>query len=372
VFQDKPIAAVILARTQSSRLKGKMTLPFAGHETVVEAVISRIRRSALIEEIVFATSDNPADDRFVEITNRAGIRLIRGDENDVVGRMKLAIDALDTPPYAIAKVCADNPLLMPTLVDDALIQLLDEDLDVVTPFEFNSYPFGFSLVCMTTNCLNRINSEAKEMLYREHVENYCFDHADKFSIGYQIAPTDLSWPELCLTLDYEVDFERLKAYAKVIAQTPVEQQPNAVINKIRQTRLGIIGLKSVGFIAELEHPPTIFNDVEMLAGKEFDLILSSDDLSDRPDISAAQGVVWPNVIAGQLLCRYENGNVVVVHESAARSGETDAEYLFRQLTQVIRHLLAGPPRPVRRRHKSGEKMKLKAEAQRLQVDHNAG
>lgn len=356
MYRGQRIAAVVLARARSTRLPGKMALPFAGHETVVEAVIARARQSRVIDDMVFATPDGRADDGFLAVANRAGIPLVRGPEDDVVARMGLAVNSLAVPPDAVVRVCSDNPLLMPRLLDRAVAQLIEGSFDVVTPFESNSYPFGFSQVVMTARCLARIEAEAANPLYREHVENFCFDNPETFAVGYQEAPADLAWPELCLTLDYTSDYERLKLHAGALAGIGPEDQPRAVIETVRAARVAAIGFDANALSGLTDAPPELLGGFDGLRGRDFDLIVSAFTPEGRPDITAPRGVVWADMEKGGLLCRLGDGAPFVVHEAKTRPGETPGDYLVRELPGAIRHLLAGPPRALGQRHKSGEKM----------------
>ena len=67
MYKGKYVTAIVLARAESSRLKHKMLLPFLEFETVFEAVLHRVFKCNLIDEIIFATSKNPLDDKLVEI-----------------------------------------------------------------------------------------------------------------------------------------------------------------------------------------------------------------------------------------------------------------------------------------------------------------
>jgi spore coat polysaccharide biosynthesis protein SpsF len=366
VYRGKRVAAVVLARARSSRLENKMTMPFNGHETVVESVIDRIKQSRLIDEFVFATSDNPEDKIFTAITQRAHINLVRGDENDVVARMQKAIGSLDIRPDVIVRVCSDNPLLMPSLVDESISQLIDAKADVVTPFETNSYPFGLSLVVMTTDCLERIDVEADDTLYREHVENFCFDHPEIFTIGYQEAPSELAFPELCLTLDYATDYVRLERYAIALKNVAIDKQPAAVIDFLLQVRLCIVadeGMRKLfnSIIQDVTGKnPTFVNDLSGLKNGEYDLIISSLPMESHPNITAPLGVFWPGPETNTfrpILCRLDAVEPFIVHEGEAQIGESESKFLARELNNVLPYLLAGPPRALSERHKSGEKMK---------------
>lgn len=232
MYKDKNIGAVILARRMSTRLKDKMLLDLGG-KTVIANVIERIGKSRLIDSFILATSTNKEDDVFEDIAKENNIEFFRGSEDDVAGRIFLASGKMDPRPDVVVKVCSDNPLLMPTVVDEAVKELVDTESDVITPFEFNTYPFGYSMVVMTASCVWKINSEAKEKTYREHVENYCFEYPDRFRVRYQKAPETLDFPALNLTLDYEEDYQRIKGLLQSLDKTPIDTQPEHLINAVK-------------------------------------------------------------------------------------------------------------------------------------------
>ncbi len=236
----KKIAAIILARTNSTRLNNKMLLPF-GESTVVETVIERIKHSKLVDTFILATSVNPRDKVFEKIAKKHQIRFIQGREEDVVSRMLLAAKAIKPLPDIIVRVCSDNPLLMPDIVDNGILELIESQSDIISPFRFNTYPFGYSMVSMTRNCLEKIDKYATESKYREHVENYCFDHPSDFKILYQKAPENLHFKELSLTLDYEEDYEKLKLFYSFLKGVPMEKQAEILIRIAKEKRVGIAG-----------------------------------------------------------------------------------------------------------------------------------
>ena len=110
---------------------------------------------------------------------------------------------------------------------------------MITPFECNTYPFGYSMVVMTKSCLEKIEREARDEVYREHVENYCFENTDRFKILYHKAPESLHLPHLIMTLDYKEDYKRLKALLGLLEGIPLEEQPRRLVEKIRKCRVGI-------------------------------------------------------------------------------------------------------------------------------------
>jgi len=167
-----------------------MMLPF-GDNTVVGEVIERMRGCTLVDEMVFATSTHGADDVLEGVADAHGLACVRGSEDDVVSRMVEAVESLSEHADVIVRVCCDNALVMPSLVDEAVRALVDGQADVITPGEFASLPFGTSMVVLSRQGLERIDRQAVAPMYREHVENYCFDQPDAFRILYQWAPEGL-------------------------------------------------------------------------------------------------------------------------------------------------------------------------------------
>lgn len=236
MYKDRTIAAILLARMRSTRLKDKMLLPF-GDKTVIETVIDRIKTSHLIDSFILATSTNPADDPFEAIAEKNDLPCFRGSEDDVIDRMLKASSTIHPSPDLLIRGCADNPFVMPGILDEAIALLADHDADMITPFEFNTFPFGYSLVVMTLKCLETIDKLAIEKTYREHVENYCFEHPEEFEILFHKSSEDLHCPTLKLTLDYRRDYENLKAINSWLVDVPLPQQPRELIRRLTSSPL---------------------------------------------------------------------------------------------------------------------------------------
>lgn len=241
MHQGKRTALIVLARAGSTRLPGKMLMPFAGG-TVLSTVLDRMEHSRLVDETILATTDEPADDPIAELAARRGIAVVRGSVHDVVGRMQQAVRALSSPAHVIVRGCADNPLVMPSVVDAGIEALVSSGADLATPFEHATWPFGFGLVSMTADCLDRIHRYALNPAHREHVENFCFDHPSRFQVHYQQSPPGLEYPELGATLDWAVDLKRLQRFHHMLDGVPIEDQPAALIEAVRATPLWVEGL----------------------------------------------------------------------------------------------------------------------------------
>ncbi len=391
MYRDKQITAVILGRRSSSRLKDKIFLPF-GNSTVIEAVIERIKESEIIDSFVLATSTNANDNVLKGIAGKLNIGFFAGSECDIVSRMNDSLRTVDPCPDIVVRVCSDNPLLMASIVDNAIVTLVDANADVITPYEFNTYPFGYSMVVMTKECLGRIDREAKENTYREHVENYCFEHPEKFRILYQKAPELLHFRDLNLTLDYDIDYIRLRQFDKMLAGIPIHKQPERLLEIVKDCKIGLIVTDIA--CAEEAHKivlrkcsrvPVIFclsNDVQSqnhiriknaselnieycgdmpvlinnIKSHNVDLIISTINVLDICDIKPDRGIVFVCTMSdgdqGVFCLKYECGvhvqseDPIFIDFKPQASDETPEEFLIRIMPIVLPQLISGPIRSV--------------------------
>jgi spore coat polysaccharide biosynthesis protein SpsF len=123
------IAAIVQARMRSSRMPGKVMRPIADRPMLWH-VIHRLRKSRLLQEIVIATTPETADDRIAAFAQDEGLVCVRGPEDNVLQRFRLAAEAVN--PDVILRVNADAPLLDPVFADTLLRALIREKADLVT------------------------------------------------------------------------------------------------------------------------------------------------------------------------------------------------------------------------------------------------
>jgi len=209
---------VLQVRMGSSRLPGKAMLPLAGEP----ALVHEIRRAASagpidVSDIVVATSTEPRDDILVTTAERVGATVYRGSESDVLGRVHKAVESVDAD--ATVRLCGDNTLIDPRLVEVLFETLEEADVDYVsTKFE-RTFPVGHNADAFTTDAISRAADRARDDHYREHVAQYFKDGppwlewrtvtADKvFDPDLREAVPDLT--ELRLTMDECDDYELLR------------------------------------------------------------------------------------------------------------------------------------------------------------------
>ena len=226
------VLAVVLARSGSSRLKNKMFLKF-GNKIVIDYFIERLKLCNNIDKIILATTYRKKDDIFIKIAKKQKIRLIRGPEKDVVKRIINAININNNYNY-IVRANADNPLFMPSILDNDIRNFIKSKYDLFTPFDKNFMPFGYSLTIFKKNTLLNIHKNARLSIYREHVENYCLQKNNEFKILRHKKNTDYYFPNAFLSLDKLEDYSFLLKCEKFISKYNYLLQPKKLINFIKK------------------------------------------------------------------------------------------------------------------------------------------
>ncbi len=189
----------------SIRLPGKVLKDLAG-DTVLARVVNRTRRAKLVQQVVVATSELPADDAIAQECMRLSVACFRGDEADVLDRYYRAAQQFSAE--GIVRITSDCPLIDPELIDATVRALLERRADYSTNALVVSYPRGLDVEVFTFEALARAEDCAKEAYQRAHVTPYFYENPGLFGIASLTADADYS--ELRWTLDTTEDLEALR------------------------------------------------------------------------------------------------------------------------------------------------------------------
>jgi spore coat polysaccharide biosynthesis protein SpsF len=170
------IIAIIQGRMTSSRLPGKILADIAG-QPMLQRVFIRTSRAATVTETVFATTTDPSDDPVAEYCGFSGIPFTRGSLYDVLDRYYQA--AKEYKADVVVRITADCPVIDPTLIDNVVNTLIDDEYDFVCnrlppPFH-RTYPIGLDVEACTFVALENAWKESKETFHREHVMPYFYE-----------------------------------------------------------------------------------------------------------------------------------------------------------------------------------------------------
>lgn len=195
------ISALIQVRMSSRRLPGKALLNIAGIPAI-ERLISGIRPSRFINEIIICTTAGKDDDPLEDLARRVGVRVFRGEVENVVKRFYDA--SSQYPAETLVRIGGDCPVLNYE-TSDLLIESHIEKRADFTLLEENTTPVGLFPQVISFNALERLTSCDIDFKYSEFMLYYFINNPKLFYINTVSAPAQYRHPDYRLTLDYEED-----------------------------------------------------------------------------------------------------------------------------------------------------------------------
>jgi spore coat polysaccharide biosynthesis protein SpsF len=202
------IVAVIQARMGSTRLPGKVLKPIAG-KPLLWHIAHRLKRSQFIEQVAIATSVNPRDDAIVEFGRENDVAVVRGPEDDVLGRFARAAELLDAD--IIVRVSADAPFIDAGFIDHLLTSLMEQNGDYVL-LEEGAVTGHEGVDPFSRRALDKLMMDARDdAVAREHVTGYFKLHPEFVRIARAPAYPPLARPGGRLTIDTPDDLAFVEA-----------------------------------------------------------------------------------------------------------------------------------------------------------------
>lgn len=176
----------------STRLPGKILRPLAG-EPMLARVVERVNRARKINEVVVATTTEPADEPVARLCAERGWACSRGSETDVLDRYVQAARTFSAD--AIVRITADCPVIDPGLLDDAVGRFLAQqpELDYLANFlPQRTFPRGLDTEVVRRDALERCHAEARDPASREHVTAFLYQHPEQFRLAGMTCDQDYS------------------------------------------------------------------------------------------------------------------------------------------------------------------------------------
>lgn len=200
-------AIIVQARMSSTRLPGKVLLEVNG-KPLLEYQIERLKRCREADRVIIATTVNPSDSPIVDLCERMECDYIRGPEDDVLSRYRMAADKFGAG--IVVRVTSDCPLIDPVIIDKVISFYKNkrDAFDYVSNSIKRTYPRGMDCEVFSTKCLEQIDSEAASPHEREHVTPAIYNNPGRFKLGSVVNEMDLSnhrW-----TVDTKEDFELIR------------------------------------------------------------------------------------------------------------------------------------------------------------------
>ena len=193
--------AVVQCRMGSTRLPGKTLRQFANGMSMLDVLMARLKMCKSLDEIVIAYPLGEDNDVLNRVVFYAGLRHFRGSIEDVLDRFYRA--AVVTRAGIVVRVCGDNPLTDPAVIDRCVQTFANLNVDYLVP---EGLPLGTFPELMTIDALDRAWTESTDPYDREHVTSYINSRPQDFKIHkLQWEPAQWQFPKV--TVDTENDFQ---------------------------------------------------------------------------------------------------------------------------------------------------------------------
>jgi spore coat polysaccharide biosynthesis protein SpsF len=201
-----------------------MLADLGGH-SLLEWVVTRVRRSTMLDEVIVATTEESRDDKLVAECERLGVHVKRGSTDDVLSRFSKAVEGDSAD--AIVRVCADNPFIDPACID----QLIREYRESGAEYAFNHRPHGtcdyadgFGAEILSRSLLEKLQSSQLSKQHREHVTLAVVDGTVSARTHACVAPKELAFPRLRFDVDSADDLRKL---SRLIAAAQIGRSASA-------------------------------------------------------------------------------------------------------------------------------------------------
>ena len=200
-FLDKKLhktVAVLACRVGSDRLFAKPLQP-VGDMPILQLIISQLKTSSIVDEIVLAISENPGNEVFENFAIEKNLKFIRGDENDVLKRLIASATFVDAD--TILRVTTENPFIYWEGIDNLITKHHKGNYDLTT---YKNMPLGSSIEIIKLRALELSHKSGSSKHRSELCTLFINQNPKKFKIC-RIIEKGLNRPDIRLTVDTPQD-----------------------------------------------------------------------------------------------------------------------------------------------------------------------
>ena len=183
-----------------------------GGKFILEKVISRLKFSKKISNIIVATSKHVSDDEIYFFCKKRKIDCFRGSLNNVYLRFFNLIKKKKIKNFV--RISGDSPYIDSRIVDKCIKLFDQKKTDIVTNTFPKSFPDGQSVEVINSNIFLKIKKKIKISPHKEHVTKYFYDNSSCFKIINLKNSKNLNY--LNLSVNSYKDYKFLNSISKKI------------------------------------------------------------------------------------------------------------------------------------------------------------
>lgn len=209
------ILGIFIARLDSSRLPGKALLDF-GKYKLIEWGFVKIKKFNKIIPLI-ATTNRTLDDPLCELAVKYGIPVVRGDVNNIAGRVVSCLNTFSSD--AFVRLNADSPYFQIDLIEKAIHIMENNDFDFVTNLICRTFPYGISIELIKSDVFKEAYAMFNES-HREHIMSYFYQKIKDYS--YYSIKNEFDLSRLRLTVDEPIDAQKFHQALKIHPDLPFQ------------------------------------------------------------------------------------------------------------------------------------------------------
>ncbi|UTB33104.1 MAG: 2-C-methyl-D-erythritol 4-phosphate cytidylyltransferase [Methanobacterium sp. ERen5] len=198
------IHAIIAARMHSERMYGK-PMKLIQNKPIIEHVIDRLNSSKIIDRTILAISEKEENNVFVDFANENNLKFVRGDDEDVLGRIFKAAKKFNSDH--IVRVTSENPLIYVDVIDDLIKFHIDNKCDFTY---LDNLPIGCIVEVISFDALKKSYDLGNEKHHSELVTLFINENSHLFKIRSFDVDTYLQRQNYRLTVDTFDDLKLMR------------------------------------------------------------------------------------------------------------------------------------------------------------------
>ena len=196
--------AIVQARMGSKRLPGKIIMPIGG-KTIVEHILSSLKKCKRISTIYLATGSGAENDPLKPLAEKLNVNFFKGPEDNVLDRFwqVLELEKKQKKEYQhIVRICADSPFIDYKEVDNLIKAHHKAKADLSINYNHpTGLPCGFGVEVISYNALKESHQFAETDEHREHLDEWILQHPNK----YQILQVPITKSKQCYHINFSID-----------------------------------------------------------------------------------------------------------------------------------------------------------------------
>jgi len=209
----------------STRLPGKVLMDVSGKPHLTR-LVNRIAKSK-VDDIIVATTRKPEDDAIADWGAAEGVRVYRGPENDVLGRIVRSQQMMGSDTCVM--VWGDCPLIDPYFIDLGID--LAGNADIALGPATRTFPHGVAPHVLRLELLEELEAWTLDPGHREHTTVAFYETPGEYDVAEIHAPPGWDCPGQRLQVDYLQDHLAVSAVCHFLGD---DFDTGDVVNLLRE------------------------------------------------------------------------------------------------------------------------------------------